>query len=82
MIRILAMIPLLSGCHIYGSMGLHDPSFDSEFKQEPLLATIGASHDMTENATVYIEHQSQPASKEYDGFGRNEIGLQLRAKLW
>ena len=82
MIRIIALPLLLSGCHIYGSMGLHDPSFDSEFKQEPLLATVGASHDMTEHATVYIQHQSQPASKEYDGFGLNEVGLRLRAKLW
>ena len=82
MIRILAMTSLLSGCHIYGSMGLHDPSFDSEFKQRALLATVVASQDMTDNASVYVQHQSQPTSKEYDGFGLNEVGLKLKAKVF
>ena len=79
MYRLLPLL-LLSGCQLYMGAAVYDKSFDSEFKQERLLTTIGASQDMTENIEVFIEHTSQPTYEE-EGYGISKAGVKLKVKL-
>ena len=80
MSKIFVICLLLSGCQLYMGAAVHDKSFDSEFKQERLLATIGASKDITENIEIFIEHTSQPTYEE-TGYGISKVGIKLKAKL-
>ena len=80
MSKIFVICLLLSGCQLYMGAAVHDKSFDSEFKQERVMTTIGASQDITNNLEVYIEHLSLPTYKE-KGYGINQAGAKLKVKL-
>ena len=80
MYKLLPLI-LLSGCQLYGGASIHDRAADSEFEEEKLIATIGASKEINENLEVYIEHLSQPMYEE-NGYGINQAGFKIKIKLF
>jgi len=60
---------------------IHDKALDSNFEEERLIATLGASQDITENIEVFIEHNSQPMYRGDDA-GVNKAGIKLKAKIF
>lgn len=78
---------LLSGCHLYGGMSVHDRAFDSEFKEGKVITILGASQELNDNFEIYIEHLSMPFEKEKpnaDGYGNgiNQVGMKAKIKLF
>ena len=77
---------ILSGCHLYGGLGIHDTSFDSEFKEKGAIATFGISQELGSNVEVFVEHSSMPyvdeTKTERGGYGINQAGVRGRWKIF
>ena len=85
-LTLLILTFLLSGCQLYGGASVHDRSFDSEFKEDGLITTFGASQEfgIAEGiaGVVFIEHDSMPLYRETEGYGVQKLGFELRTRLW
>ena len=78
---LLSPLLLLSSCQFSGAFAVHNPTADSEFEEERVIARIEASQELSENAEFYISHESQPLYKE-DGNGVNSLGFRVKVKVY
>lgn len=78
---------LLSGCHLYAGATVHDRAFDSEFVEDNVITTFGASQELSENFEIYAEHLSMPFEQEQanskgQGNGINQAGIKAKVKIF
>lgn len=70
----------LSSCTLSGGFGLHDRSFDSEYREDNLVGWFQGDVPVTDNINLYARHESMPKYNEQDngrggGYGVNTFGI-------
>lgn len=77
---------LITGCHTYGGVSIHDSSFDSAYEEDRYIAHIGIAQKTSEHTEIFLEHNSMPRIVEGEtatpGYGTNEIGIRGILQLW
>ena len=58
---------------------MHDPAFDSEYRERNVIGWFQGNAAITDNISFYARHESMPyfaeSETERGGYGVNQIGI-------